>query len=293
MDHITTRGDYRHGGECAMQGAPAETVGAAQVCLALEMPALETRPPTHSRTEGATPVAAALASQESLSLRFPRNSFGGLTFGNAGDLGGGFSRSFLGDPAELGALGRSCLAGLGRSFLGNHAGLEDLGGGLSNGFGSLSGGFGNGLGGDLDGRLGRSYGRGPVPPLGPGLLEHSLANFLNLLGYLPAPGLRLIEQSHRHPLSFLRPAWVGGSTIDRAYLSAVLVAGANAVKRLWTELRVGWSAVPPSWRTRNPRQGVGVGWSSPTEAAVSRKGGRSATTTSCEWHRCFAGWRNG
>jgi hypothetical protein len=163
-----------------------------------------------------------------------RNSLGGLTFGNAGDLGGGLSsgflgdlvtalgglsrslgrsclgdlgprgsggslRSFLGDLAGLEDLGRSCLAGLGRSFLGDLAGLEDLGGGVSNGFGSLSGGFGNGLGGDLDalrglsnpsgrglsrgllglsnslggdlsmglggdlnGRLGRSYGRGPA-----------------------------------------------------------------------------------------------------------------------------------
>jgi hypothetical protein len=43
MDHITTRSHYRHGGKCAMQGAPAETGGAAQICLALEMPALETR----------------------------------------------------------------------------------------------------------------------------------------------------------------------------------------------------------------------------------------------------------
>jgi hypothetical protein len=132
-------------------------------------------------------------------LSFPRNSFGGLTFGNADELGGGFSRSFLGDPAELGDLGRSCLAGLGRSFLGNLAGLEDLGGGfsrsffgdpaelgdlgrsclaglgrsflgnlagledlggLSNGFGSLSGGFGNGLGEDLDGLRGLSNASG-------------------------------------------------------------------------------------------------------------------------------------
>ncbi len=140
--------------------------------------------------------------------------------GNLGEAG--LSRS-------LGDLDMSCLAsGFSRRF------LSDLGGSLLGGLsGSLSRSFardGGGLGRDLDrgflsdlskelshlsrdpdlsglsGDLGR---RGDVrrrfeAPLDPCLLETRLGNFLNLLGYLPSPGLRFIEKSHQH--SFRTPS---------------------------------------------------------------------------------------
>jgi hypothetical protein len=118
-------------------------------------------------------------------------------------------------------------ASLRPGFLAIFAGLKDVGGSLGYGFGSLSGGVGNGLDGDLltglrglnnasggglsgrslvvsgslNGRLGRScgrgfgsrlrrFGRGVVPAFGLGISS-------NLLGYLPGPVLRFAEKPHR------------------------------------------------------------------------------------------------